>query len=533
MAEQFPLKFESHNRTRTETVNIKTFSLLSDSIHSSSCIRRIEGKRETWRISTPEDTFYIKIFFNNGFSSILLPVLGLSKLQKEIWAFRALKTKGILIPELVAQGYELGMLRLRQKEYIITREITDSQRAKEFFFGKFQQLSRKDQKKLTSDFAAYIKKLHDSGILHTDPNLGNFLIQQKEGQNNFYLLDLGDVKTKKTLNYGEKLKNLALINLNFHRFAPESMRYYFFRTYCEGFIKTKMDIRNAIDSIEFLTLRFAHKNWGKRIKWCLENNNFFSVSKRANLKVHLKNTWAGKGLLAHILSSPDAFLSGSKGLVLKDGRTVKAARVDIGNDQHVFLKRYNRKGFFHTFKNIFRSSRAKRVWRNSFGLELRGIPVPATIAHIEERKFRVLLRSYVLSEFLSEAKTLGSIYNEESIKERRLSVMNTLGREVARMHRYGCLHGDLKWSNILIKNIEGTVRCFFVDFDGAKIKKSLGLPDVLPELSRFYAEMLKYGLSPEEKTGFFSSYCRQFKVGLTPDGLAGMASKSIKKRRLD
>lgn len=532
MAEQFPLPSGSSIRILTEPDRATPLSLFDVTLHNSVCVRKIKGKRETWRISSSDGTFYIKFFFNNTFFRLLLSVLKLSNFRKEISAYRTLQPMGILVPELIGQGHEYGMLQLHQKEFIITREVPDSERAKDFFFSSFQQLLIQDKKRLATGFAAFIRKLHDHGVIHTDPNLGNFLIQQTNSHVKFFLLDLGDVKIKKKLDTDERLQNLALINLNFHRFASKSLRYSFFKAYFSRDTGSGTNIRNMIKRIESNTLRFAQKNWAKRLRWSLENNDLFAASKQGRLTMHVKKAWLHNPCLSDIIASPDNFLDGCRGPFLKDGRTVKAARIDIGNNRFVFLKRYNRKGFFHTFKNIFRASRAKRVWQNSFGLELRGIPVPDTFAYMEERRFRILLRSYVLTEFMPDTRTLSSVFQENTLKRRRISIMHNLGREVARMHKYGCLHGDLKWSNILIKDIEGTDSCFFVDFDGTKIKKSIGLSDVLPELSRIYIEMLKYGLNSEEKRAFFSSYCRQFNVGLNPDSLAAMASKSINEKKL-
>lgn len=458
---------------------------------------------------------------------MLLSVLNLSNFRKELSAYRTLQPMGILIPELIGQGHEYGMLQLHQKEFIITREVPDSERAKDFFFSSFQQLLIQDKKSLASGFAAFIRKLHDHGVIHTDPNLGNFLIQQTSSHSNFFLLDLGDVKIKKGLDTDVRLQNLALINLNFYRFASKSLRYSFFKAYFSRDTGPETNIRKMIKRIESKTLRFAQKNWARRLRWSLETNDLFAASKQGRLTMHVKKAWLNNPCLSDIIASPDNFLDGCRGPLLKNGRTVKAARIDIGDNRFVFLKRYNRKGIFHTLKNMFRTSRAKKVWKNSFGFELRGIPAANTIAYMEERRFRILMRSYVISEFMSDTMTLSSVYQETVMTAKRVSIMHNLGKEIARMHVYGCLHGDLKWGNILIRDSNGAYDCFFVDLDGSKIKENLGLSDMLSELSRVYIEMLKYSASPEEKHAFFSSYCRQANLGLTPDCLADMVSKYI------
>lgn len=484
---------------------------IMDALHKNGlCVRKIPGKRETWRVSASDGTYYIKIACQNNLFRKIQSLFNMSKIQKEIWALKSLRNMDILIPELITHKREHGLL-FPKKEYIITREIENSQRLKDFVLDKFPLLSRTEQKKLISDFSSYIRRLHDSGVIHTDPNLGNFLIREDGDKNYFYLLDLSEVKIKPSLSLKERWNNLSLLNLNFFICVPESLRYYFFKNYCEGLINTKSDILNAIQQIESTTLR---KTWGKRIRWCLEENEFFHKFRSDSLEVHFKKAWGGNEIFKDIISNPDSFLDGKRGIIVKDGRTVKAAAVDIGAGRRLFLKRYNKKGFFHTFKNIFRTSRARNVWMKSHGFELRGIPIPSPVAYMEERKFRILRHSYIINEFISDTKTLSSLFKENIPLEERISIMQAAGREIGKMHMYGCVQGDMKWSNILLKKMNGNYKCFFVDLDGSKIKKRLSLSKITGELSRFFIEMVKYKLNIEEQEAFLKAYYKHCRLGI-------------------
>jgi tRNA A-37 threonylcarbamoyl transferase component Bud32 len=411
------------------------------------------------------------------------------------------------------------------KEFIIMKEVEKSRRLKDFLLENLPSLSRKEQKKLISDFASYIRKIHDNGVIHLDPNLGNFLIKQDGAKNYFYLLDLSEVKIKPSLSLKERWNNLSLLNLNFFILIPESLRYYFYKKYCEGLINKKDDILDVIREIESTTLRLAYRTWSKRIKWCLEDNEFFHKFYFGPLEVYFKKAWKGHGPLEKIISSPDDFLDGDRGNILKDGRTVKAASVDIGDGRSLFLKRYNRKGFFHTFKNIFRTSRARNVWMKSYGFELRGIPIPSPIAYIEERKFRILRRSYIINEFISGAKTLSSLFKEYLPFEERISIIQEVGREIGKMHKLGCIQGDVKWSNILIKKMGDNYKCFFVDLDGSEIKRHLSLSKIVGDLSRFYIEMIKYKITAEEQDVFLKACYRHLRLGISYETLVNKVKR--------
>lgn len=483
--------------------------LISDIHEKGTCVRVISGKRETWRVAALDGAYYVKIFYQKGLFRRLLSLLNISKTDKEIKAFQMLKGLDVLVPDLVAHK-SIGGILLSEKDYIVTKEVEGSKRLIDFYLNDFFALSRKDQKILIHDFSRYIRNLHDKGIIHTDPCLGNFLIRQEAGANRFYLLDLADVKINSSLSFNDRLINLSFLNLNFLKSVPVSLRYYFFKTYFKGMFKTKTEITNAINKIEYMTIELAKKTWDKRIYRCLVNNSFFDSIKKASVKIHFKRKWKDNEGFKRLLDFPDQYLDEGKGEVLKDGRTVKATVVDIGSDKMLFLKRFNRKGFLHTVKNIFRSSRAKRIWINSYGFELRGIPIPQPVAYMEERRFRILKRSYVISEFIQDAHTLRSLFSYNLIPtEERLSVMQLVGREIGKMHKLGCIHGDIKWSNILIKIIDGKYRCFFVDLDGSEIKRRLSLSKIVDELSRFYVEMLKYKINSAEQEAFLRGYFNQ------------------------
>jgi tRNA A-37 threonylcarbamoyl transferase component Bud32 len=515
------LIFGQHNSLLDEKLD----SLMNAIPENSTCIRIISGKRETWRVAALDGVYYVKISYQKSLFRKLLSLFKISKTDREIRAFQTLKGMNVLVPDLVAHKTVSGIM-LPKEDYIVTKEVKGSKRLKDFYLNDFFSLSHKDKIKLICDFSNYIRTLHDKGIMHTDPNLGNFLIRQENGVNRFYLLDLGDVKIKPSVTIEERLTNLSLLNLNFYRRIPKNLRFYFFKNYMNGLISKKSDILKAINQIESMTIEFAKKTWGKRIYWCLGNNSFFDSIKKASLKIHFNRKWKDNEGFKRLLNFPDQYLDEGKGEILKNGRTVKAASVDIGDSKRLFLKRFNRKDFLHTFKNVFRFSRAKRVWMNSYGFELRGLPIPQPIAYMEDRRFRILRRSYVISEFIQDAHTMSSLFKDSAITlEDRLSIMKLVGSEIGRMHMLGCLHGDLKWSNILIRRTNGKYECFFTDLDGSKIKKKLSFSHIFNELARFYREMLNYKLCLAEEEAFFRAYHRNCSHEISYDSMVSKVRK--------
>ncbi|MEK7313301.1 MAG: lipopolysaccharide kinase InaA family protein, partial [Deltaproteobacteria bacterium] len=259
-------------------------------------------------------------------------------------------------------------------------------------------------------------------------------------------------------------------------------------------------VKNAIDGIEELTLSVAFETWDKKAARCMGANNLFFASRFGGLLTHIKRPWEAKEGMERVISSPDIFLEGKDRVILKNGRTVKAGLVTLPSGEKLFLKRYNRKGFFHTLKNVFKISRARDVWRKSYAAELRGLNVPRPVAYMESRSLGVLKRSYVVSEFVDGARL-----SEITEAGRSGEFFRYLGRAIGEMHRLGFFHGDLKWSNILVK--EGIRPVFyFTDIDGSRVEKRLALSSVEHDIERFSREMKKYGIPEASKRAFFEGY---------------------------
>jgi tRNA A-37 threonylcarbamoyl transferase component Bud32 len=478
-----------------------------------TCIRRIDKKREVWRVTVAGDTFYVKCSRYSPVSRLLVG-LRLKGLGREAAMCAELKIRGVPIPTLVAYG--------RKKGRLPDEEST-----------RFKALPYGQKKGLTKDLALFFRDLHDTGVLHTDPHTGNILVTTEDGKNRFYLLDLGEVKLRPSAKLNERWSNLVVFNINFITNARDSLRYYFFKCYTEGLIDDRKTFKEIIKKIEKDSMVLASKVWKKKTRRCMGNNRLFLRDTSNGLVVCLKREWDKATGIHGIISSPDDFLDGEGARVLKDGRTIKAGVVELKGGGRIFLKRYNRKGLFHTFKNIFRASRAQRVWEKSYGLELRGFNVPRPIAYMEERRFRILKRSYVISEFLSGAVNLNEFIGQQVMSDdERAEVISALGREIGRMHRFGWFHGDLKWNNILVNETSGRERAFyFLDIDGSKIKRDLNLNDVSRDIGRFFREMERYGLGTDRKHLFLSAYLRQNRTGLSYDNFVKAVERRVKAKR--
>lgn len=204
-----------------------------------------------------------------------------------------------------------------------------------------------------------------------------------------------------------------------------------------------------------------------------------------------------------MLADPDRLLE--EGQIYKAGNTVRAARIEL-NGKSYFLKRFNCKGWSYRCKNAFRRSRAVRSWLVAWGFCLRSLPVAEPLICLEERRLRLLGRSYILFDFVEETEPLARLWPRLDAAERR-GLLTRLALLLGRLHLFGGLHGDLKWSNILVRGQMGK-ELYLIDLDGSKIVGS-GKPRAKrKDLKRFLVDLTKFQSGDIDKVLFLKCWER-------------------------
>jgi hypothetical protein len=136
----------------------------------------------------------------------------------------------------------------------------------------------------------------------------------------------------------------------------------------------------------------------------------------------------------------------------------------------LYLKVFYPWRFSGTVKDLLRGSRAFRALKQGAALSREGFHIPLTLAAGEERVFRLLRRSFLLTlgveasplyDFLEGLPCLSA---RERFRRKREN-LKRLASEVSRLHRLGFVHGDLTASNILAQARANDVTYFFVDHD--------------------------------------------------------------------
>lgn len=207
---------------------------------------------------------------------------------------------------------------------------------------------------------------------------------------------------------------------------------------------------------------------------------------RAGFAVLRQDSTAALRALEALLPDPDRAFEGAK--IFKPGTRTHAGMVTLA-DHHYFLKRYNCRGWHYRLQNAWRRSRAMRTWWVAWEFLGHGVPVPQPLLCLEERSCRLLGRSYVLMAFAEGSDRLREAWPKLTEKQ-RASLLLQLGEVLGKMHAAGCLHGDLKWSNILIQvDDQQQWQVGLVDLDGSRTTSRPSRAKALKDLRRFCKDL--------------------------------------------
>jgi tRNA A-37 threonylcarbamoyl transferase component Bud32 len=214
-------------------------------------------------------------------------------------------------------------------------------------------------------------------------------------------------------------------------------------------------------------------------------------------------------ILSFLLPDPDR--------LFEFGETIQSAWQSAATDKTVvnlggkkyFLKRYNCLGIGYRLKNIFRNSRALKSWWAGWKFLELGLPTPTPIVCLEKRHFRSLDRAYLLLELLDGANSLLDIWNDLNGEQRR-NVLVLLGNEIGKMHRFGLLHGDLNWRNILVRETFNAPEIFLVDLDGCRFFKKVSSELANRDMNHFFRDLQRKDTAEEERSYFMQAWKEKF-----------------------
>jgi tRNA A-37 threonylcarbamoyl transferase component Bud32 len=299
-------------------------------------------------------------------------------------------------------------------------------------------------------------RLHAHGIEHHDPHPGNFLCHQGR-----LLIVDGDAVKRARAPLAPKRAhaNLALFLAQLPQcFAAR--RDALLAAYCASAPPAA-----AAAKLMPLIAQARERRLADYMRKTLRPCTLFDV--RRGLRRFIAVARTARARLAALIDDPDRAIAA--GARLKSGNTATVARVALADEGGgpVVIKRYNLKHIGHAWSRAWRPSRAWHAWREGHRLRFLGIPTPAPLALIEERRpFSLgllrgrawLITEYVpgqnLAERLSASTLSTSTFSASAPPPAEAEALLALARA---LHAHRISHGDLKASNLLWDGVEVVV----------------------------------------------------------------------------
>lgn len=200
-----------------------------------------------------------------------------------------------------------------------------------------------------------------------------------------------------------------------------------------------------------------------------------------------------EGVLLKALEAHQGALTEGGPRVIKIGPRSSVTRVEVGGIR-VVLKEWQRRGPWRLAADRLRGSPAARAWRGGVGLRARRIGAAVPYAFLERRRLGLPIASWLLLEDLWPALPADTAAGELDGPQ----VAEALAALLARLHRAGIRHGDLKASHVYLAAGEPGLVARLIDLEDVRFARRLpdrarirelaqlnaSLPDALPDALR-------------------------------------------------
>jgi tRNA A-37 threonylcarbamoyl transferase component Bud32 len=210
-------------------------------------------------------------------------------------------------------------------------------------------------------------------------------------------------------------------------------------------------------------------------------------------------------ILEQMLPQPEDILNRAT-VLFGRGSSCDAFHVQLSG-YDCFLKRYDCPSFGYSLRNVFRRSRARRVWSLSLRLLSLGVPVARPLILIEERKYRLLGPAYLVTEFYPGYQCLKDLWGTVCREEQNRLVQHA-AKSLAQIHKHRYIHGDTNWDNVLFNSKGAGPEIKFVDLDCARMLMHFSYMRAERDLGHFVRDLRRDYNQGADRVDLFMSTWR-------------------------
>ncbi len=413
--------------------SIKTNTENFDKITCFEALRILPKRRLVCKAKWQDKTVIVKLFYHSQKRN--------RDYQREIAGHHALKNFGIKTPPVFWSGSDLS-----DSIAIVIYEFLNGETLLSYLSSQKKTNTKKKHR-----FTETIKKIaemHNQGIMQPDIHPDNFFI----AENSIYVIDSGAIESN--------IKNQSYLFKNFLLFLAQFPPEYdknaqnFLRTYqiSREIPQKPVRMRKKIQKSRIWRLKKYQKKMTRNCSAfkCKKTSRELFISQRDNFD-HLSN----------LLPNLDSLIK--QGEMLKKGNQSTVSKVTF-DKKTLIIKRYNIKNKLHGIGRAIRPSRAWHAWKNGLTLEFYHIKTPKPLAIYEKRFGPFRSTAYLMMESI-DGMDIVQFSKEHIENQQQLATMATEIATLLKKFQYTKIaHGDLKGSNIIIKNNQP----YLIDLDAMK-----------------------------------------------------------------
>ena len=494
--------------------------MMSAVFGSNGCeIIRSEPYKKIQKYTKNNESFFIKQYATKSGIDVVKSVFTPTKAKKEWNNGLLLLEKQIATPEPIAVG-EWRRLGAVKDCYIITRAIPDSVTVKERLITLRQspEGNRSVSKCLfLKKLISYVKSLHASGIYHGELHAENVLVG-KNGDD-FYLIDLGRVMCGEKTSTAGKLYDLSRMLYSILDVCTPDEITSAIDDYAGDMPNTVC--KKSFHAAVFEQIReIRQRHWVGKTKRCLRNNAQFKTMTHNKYAINMRCEWDIAALEGLIVRHTDSLMNLS-GNVIKLSHKTAITYLPLSGEtgKLACIKEYRYPSAFKKFIHPFFRSPAQKAWFAAHGLIAAGVHTPKPIALIEEKRTGMIKKSFFITEGLFDCRpcykyignTFGNRENEVvfSVKRRFAACLAASFRQ---LHHADIYHGDLKESNIMVRELPDTWDFFYLAIDRVYFNKNITRRRKIKNLSQLNASVHNY-FTRTDRLRFYKVYAGVQKLG--------------------
>ncbi len=383
----------------------------------------------------------------DGFKHMFRP----SRAERAFKAGLMLERQGLKTPRIVAFLQKKTGWK-HSEDILITQALINAAPLSEVLFSnevKGRPTTAKDKPAVIVDLGKAIGHMHLKGIYHGDLRWGNIFASRLASNWKFYLIDNERTQKYPILPFWLRVKNLTQLNVDKGSLSRvDQMRFW------RAYLKASKISHLRSNRIARAVFKRTDRRLKKRSRTHIglsgdELNSHWNVqsARYGNCKGYLLTEFCKGDKATAFLKQIETLTE--TGAVIKNDIATRVVRCTY-NNWDIVIKRYNHQGLWHSFRYTIKGSRAKKCWRFGHMMMAVNIPCATPVGVIEERKYGLVWRSYILNAFVEGPNIKNYLHQADLPEYKKHEVMKKTHALTRQLVENNMIHNDLKHCNLLI-----------------------------------------------------------------------------------